>query len=330
MHWGRGLLMVFLGALPALAGDVAGSSDYPLVPRYPNAAICLYDVEDYGRYELVVGPARVRDDRGNFDASGKHVETERLEGKVFRISYALDEDRSTLEVMRNYQIALREAGFQNRWQCEEDSCVDDPRVGRYTSYFEELNPNTERNCPTKSNFSYHHQQYLTARLTRGGGTVDAAVFISRDDRVPRVMIQVDIVESGEMDVGMELKLASEMEQEITNQGRALLYGILFDYDSDVVKPESEPALEEIKKLLDGTPSLELLVVGHTDNQGSLEYNLDLSRRRARSVVKALVARYGIAAARLEGHGVGFLAPVASNDTDEGRAKNRRVELVKRK
>jgi outer membrane protein OmpA-like peptidoglycan-associated protein len=71
------------------------------------------------------------------------------------------------------------------------------------------------------------------------------------------------------------------------------------------------------------------VVGHTDNQGTLAYNLDLSKRRAAAVVKALVRQHGIAAGRLEGHGVGFLAPVAPNDSEPNRAKNRRVELVKR-
>jgi outer membrane protein OmpA-like peptidoglycan-associated protein len=81
--------------------------------------------------------------------------------------------------------------------------------------------------------------------------------------------------------------------------------------------------------LKGAPDLKLLLVGHTDKQETLEHNLDLSRRRARSVANALVSRYAISHSRLQGHGVGFLALVASNDSEDGRALNRRVELVKR-
>jgi outer membrane protein OmpA-like peptidoglycan-associated protein len=72
----------------------------------------------------------------------------------------------------------------------------------------------------------------------------------------------------------------------------------------------------------------LYVVGHTDNQSALDMNMDLSRRRADSVVTVLTSKYGVAAARLRALGDGPSAPLASNDTEEGRAKNRRVELVK--
>jgi outer membrane protein OmpA-like peptidoglycan-associated protein len=77
----------------------------------------------------------------------------------------------------------------------------------------------------------------------------------------------------------------------------------------------------------GNPSLRIHVVGHTDNQGKPDYNLDLSRRRAASVVKELTGKYGIAADRLDSFGCGLFSPLASNATEDGRAKNRRVELV---
>lgn len=96
----------------------------------------------------------------------------------------------------------------------------------------------------------------------------------------------------------------------------------------VVKTESQPALAEIAKLLAANPGLKLHVVGHTDSVGTVEANLKLSQARAEAVVQELVTRYHVAAARLRGHGVSSLAPVAPNDSDEGRAKNRRVELVK--
>ncbi|MCW8857819.1 MAG: OmpA family protein, partial [Kangiella sp.] len=85
---------------------------------------------------------------------------------------------------------------------------------------------------------------------------------------------------------------------------------------------------EIAKLLKDNSELKLLVVGHSDNQGDFDYNIDLSKRRAESVKQALVSNYGINAARLKPWGVGYAAPVASNKAEPGRAKNRRVELVK--
>jgi OmpA-OmpF porin, OOP family len=107
-----------------------------------------------------------------------------------------------------------------------------------------------------------------------------------------------------------------------------LYGIYFDTDKTDVKPESQPTLQEIAKLLKQDASLRLYVVGHTDNVGTYDHNLDLSQRRAAAVVGELTTKHGVAAVRLRPAGVGMLSPVAPNDNEQGRAKNRRVELVK--
>jgi outer membrane protein OmpA-like peptidoglycan-associated protein len=122
--------------------------------------------------------------------------------------------------------------------------------------------------------------------------------------------------------------AAALGSGIKAEGHVAVYGITFDTNKSVVKPESKPALDEVAKLLKQDPALKLKVVGHTDMVGSIEANIALSQARAEAVVQVLVSEHGIAAARLKGYGVGPLAPVASNDTDEGRARNRRVELVK--
>ena len=95
----------------------------------------------------------------------------------------------------------------------------------------------------------------------------------------------------------------------------------------MIKPESRPTLDEIAKLLRAQPQLNVVIVGHTDSQGTFDHNMDLSRRRAEAVAAELAKSYKIAAARLRTAGVGFLAPVGSNASDDGRALNRRVELV---
>jgi flagellar motor protein MotB len=115
---------------------------------------------------------------------------------------------------------------------------------------------------------------------------------------------------------------------LSGNGHVVVNGILFDTGKTDVKPESGPALDEIAKLLKANPKLKVYVVGHTDNVGALAANMDLSKRRAASVVQTLTAKYGVPAAQLDAIGDGPSAPVSSNDTEDGRALNRRVELVK--
>jgi OOP family OmpA-OmpF porin len=138
--------------------------------------------------------------------------------------------------------------------------------------------------------------------------------------------ELTIVERAAMDQVVTADAAS-MAAAIGNTGRVALYGIYFDFDKADLKPESKPALDEISKLLAQDPQLKLYVVGHTDNVGEIGYNMTLSQARAEAVVKALVTGYKIDAGRLKPYGVGPLSPVSSNASEEGRAKNRRVELV---
>ena len=139
---------------------------------------------------------------------------------------------------------------------------------------------------------------------------------------------VVVVEKGAMKQDVVADAAA-LSASIATSGKAAVYGIYFDTGKSVVKPESTPALDEITKLLKQNGGLTLYVVGHTDSVGVLDYNLKLSADRADAVVKALVGR-GVAAARLKGAGVGPYCPVASNRSEEGKAKNRRVELVEQK
>ena len=138
---------------------------------------------------------------------------------------------------------------------------------------------------------------------------------------------LDIVEAKPMETNMVTVSAGEMATGIAATGSVALYGILFDTNSATVKSESMSTLDEIAKLLKGQPGLRLLVVGHTDDIGTFEFNMDLSQRRAASVVQTLTAKFGADPKRLTPVGVSFASPVASNKTDEGKAKNRRVQLV---
>ena len=167
------------------------------------------------------------------------------------------------------------------------------------------------------------QRRLAAELRKGGAMTGIYVEAFNEAR----NYEVTIVETQTMrqDVTAD---AAAMGKAIAATGKVVVYGIYFETGSAVIKPESEQALAEITKLLNSKADMDAFVVGHTDNTGTLELNLKLSADRADSVVKALVTR-GVSARRLKAAGVGPYCPVSPNTTEEGKALNRRVELVQR-
>ena len=280
-------------------------SDHPIVSRYPGSEIHkLYpsSVKQFDEIALPVGP----------HVKGKFTKTERLEGKVTRIVYSNPKDRSTLEIFRNYQQSLTNAGFQTLFACSAAECGDasnEPTAD--LGYW----------CVTNTIQCPEPMRYMAAKLARPAGDVYVAVKVRTEET------HLIVVEQKPMQSGLVAVNAKVLADDITKSGHAAVYGIYFDTGAAVVKPESRPVLAEIAKLLTGDPALRLHVVGHTDNVGTLASNMTLSKQRAEAVVSALVKEYGIVAARLIANGVGPLAPVASNAAEEGRAKNRRVELV---
>jgi outer membrane protein OmpA-like peptidoglycan-associated protein len=175
-----------------------------------------------------------------------------------------------------------------------------------------------------------------------GGTVllsdsDGSSFIKLEKDGKEIWIHVDAYITSQYSLyilekeGMAQHVtanAAAFSNDIKTTGHAAVYGIYFDTGKSEINPESEPALAEIAKLLQGNAGLKVHVVGHTDGVGDFAFNMKLSQARADAVVQALVSKYGISAARMKSSGVASLAPVESNDTEQGRAKNRRVELVK--
>ncbi len=120
----------------------------------------------------------------------------------------------------------------------------------------------------------------------------------------------------------------DFSQVISSAGRYVARGILFDTDSDKIKPESGPVLRQIARGLEANPNLKLLIEGHTDSVGDAAHNLDLSKRRAEAVRSVLINQFKVDASRLSAAGLGSTKPADTNDTPQGRAQNRRVELVK--
>ena len=164
--------------------------------------------------------------------------------------------------------------------------------------------------------------YLTAKVK------DKTVWIRVNPGGGGKEYYLTIIEEQAMDQSVVAD-ADAMAKGLVATGHVAVYGIYFDFDKSEIKPESDPALKEIAKLLEENSALRVFIVGHTDNVGEFSYNMKLSQARAEAVVKKLVSEYAVDANRLQAQGVGPLAPVSTNKTEEGQALNRRVELVER-
>lgn len=330
------------------SADIKGASDNPLLPRYEGSFIVSYDFQKYTDFNLPLSPLEAN---GKLDSSNNNVfaprDSKDLEGQVTRLVYLVPKDRSPLEVLRNYQDALTSAGGEVLWQCKGEDCGG--AATRSSSggggdqslmmhFFTEkmIKDEAFSNGACAVTSSITDQRYFSGRLpTDGGDTFVAVQTYTIPDGEPycrvftnRTVAVVQLVEPKGREQKMVVVKAEEMAKDISTAGHVALYGILFDTDKATLKPESEPTLQEIAKLLAGNPDLKVVVVGHTDNVGAFDYNIDLSKRRAAAVVAELAAKFHVAAARLKSAGVGMVAPVASNDNDAGRAKNRRVEVVR--
>ncbi|QCS61955.1 DUF4892 domain-containing protein [Achromobacter denitrificans] len=300
-------------ALPAHAEDVAGSKDHPMVGRFSGAEINTYQQLDYNEAML---PDRAVPKESEAQALA-------LEGKVTRIGYRIEGGKSALQVYRNYQDTLRAGGFKTVFECKGDEQCG----GDFQSFV--FNSGKVRRLG-EGDAVFGGKYYVAlAKKEAPSGDVYAFLDVMQDESNKRTPVFLMVVEAKAMQTGqVSLPDATAMQKALTESGKVAVYGVYFDTDRADVKAESKAALDEMGKLLQADPALKVYIVGHTDNQGSLARNMDLSQKRADAVAKALAESYRIPASRLSAKGVASLAPVASNDVEEGRAKNRRVELVK--
>lgn len=302
------MLGLSLAMTPAIAADVAGSADYPGIGRYAGSEIVQYDVEDYGQTVFATGPVQKE-----ADAESTALKTE---GRITRIRYQVPKGVSALEVFRNFETRARENNFD---------IVFSGGPGEIRDYAFKYQHPVEILGESGIGNGIH---YFLASKEIGGATDRLSVLVAPHGGGQGVMVSLIAAESEPMAANMVD--AEQMALSLDETGRVALYGIYFDHDSDTLKAESKPTLDEIAAFMGNNPDYNIIVVGHTDNAGAYDYNMSLSKRRAQAVVEALVEDHGIAAARLTSDGVGYLAPAATNTSDAGRALNRRVELVRDK
>lgn len=305
--------------------DMPGSQDHPDVPRIEGTYIVGYGYSAYDEGEFITG------------MEDRKLQTVFAEGKRTRIAYLGPKTISPLLALRNYQSALAELGeVVEIFSCRKNDCYSNlPDTFTWSSQRRVNNVMPTSNYVFANDGYYRDQLYwygtVTSATTRYHVSIYSSVF-SENNQVREVRgfpsVHLEVLEEADFEPTLEVVTPETIAESISETGHIALYGIQFDFDSDTLKSNSAPTLEQIAKALTATHGLMLYVVGHSDNEGTLQYNQDLSTRRAESVVTKLTSHHGIESSRLVALGVGPAAPLASNDSEDGRALNRRVELVK--
>lgn len=295
-------LLALLSAPPAAR---CGGKDQPVAPHYPEAKVLKHSVRALEAYWIPLG---------KLFGDGQAEKVQVVEGKWTHSTYANPPKSSVIEIGRRLGQQLRDAGFEIVYDCRDGDCG---QGGRKTNG-DWWDPNFQR-------------RYLVGRFARDGGDVWVCVNVEAKSSSVPGQHDVDVIEAkpeprvekvqpDETDAGW-------LEHELGENGHVALHGIGFDDKKLVVLPSSEPTLQAIVQLLARDPRRKLMVVVHTDGSGDLRTSLQRSRKQAVALVGALVKKHGVAPGRVAGEGVGPLAPLAPNATEQGSALNRRVELV---
>jgi outer membrane protein OmpA-like peptidoglycan-associated protein len=318
-----GWLCVLL-PLSVEAADLPGAKDPPEMKRYEGSEIVGYRAPKFEEFVLPLATPT------SFSPPA-YQKSLKVEGLMSRYTYVAPEGRSGAEVFRNYKSEFQRLGIKTLYEKGAgapgwfgptfERAADEDGLGQILPY----NEADERVLVGASSGSAPAHYYLFVTSYRDGVIPERLRNVVAKGRV---IAHLTMIAPEQMEQKMTFVNAEAMAKSLTEHGKVALYGIYFDTDKDVVREDSQATLQEIAKLLKSQPQLKVRVVGHTDNQGAAAHNLDLSKRRAANVTRDLTSKYAIAADRLDAFGCGWYAPVASNDSEDGRAKNRRVELVK--
>jgi OmpA-OmpF porin, OOP family len=298
--------------IPTVPGN-----DHPVVGRYEGSRLIGYLQKPFEARAFVIG--------GTADRSLVPADAQTIEGKSTLLAYDTKPGLSALEVFRNFQASLKAKGLTEAYICENNEgqpkrCPDPKQIAYRVVPF--------GGTVVEGGQCFKNSRYA---LYRKGSELTVALYVSDcfgANVAPRVLVSV--LEAAAMATDqIVIPSPADMTKAFGAEGKIALYGVYFDTGRAEVKADSKPTLDNIAALLNAEPKLAVIITGYTDNVGSFESNLLLSKQRAESVVAALVTNYKIPAARLTAFGAGMTGPRAPNIDEAGRSKNRRVELSPR-
>ena len=321
--------------------DVAGSKDHPLIQRFTGSWLVGY--QQIG-FDATTVPSQF-----GLEGMNELIKPLSVEGQITRLLYLAPPGKRPYEVHKNYVTALKAAGYKETLGCAGEGKCESTSYGlqdgmkemQILNFGKAVNANPAlkdilyRVDDGSNIFGEHrkHQQMSVGTISAGDKTAHVLVssdkHYSGDITVTYVQIvQPDDMLLGQVSVDLNgLQTKDKIASEITAQGKVAIYGVHFDTGKAELKPESKPQLLEMGKYLQENRDKKVFIVGHTDNQGNFATNMKLSQDRAKAVVTHLNKEQGIDSSRMVAQGVANLAPIASNQGDDGKAKNRRVELV---
>ena len=298
--------------------DQAGAKDHPLVSRYAGSTLFAQGELNFDQTTFFIAPKK---------------ETT-LEGKIYNYLYFGPSDRSDLEIFRNYQQALSTNGFKIAHTCESvEKCAGDEYYGHAKKWTGDGKGFRNGYSPLSyfNNMPSYDPRYLVAQRDSAQGKLTVVLTTVSDTTAAAAggkKYFLQVIEEKAMQTGQVAVTSAEaIRSGLANEGKIAFYGLFFETGKAQVLPASKPQLDEMAKYLQADSSRKFYIVGHTDNQGTVEGNISLSQQRAESVASQLVRDYRVDAKRIAARGVASFAPLASNEGDVGRAKNRRVELV---
>ena len=267
---------------------------------------------NFGRYKFAHGPVK----------DGKINSIITIEGKKSSILYTAPKN-GLFEIFSVYKKLLKDKGFEIVFACEKNACG----AWNFHKAWYDLNPfENNSGWNNSSPITQGSGNYYIAAKKKIAGNDTYVSILTNSGWWNHPVYRVDVAQVSLLDT--KVIPASKIKETIMSEGRAVFYGINFDSGKSDIKKESEQTLSEIAVFLKKA-SGQFYVVGHTDDQGALSDNMNLSETRAKSISDFLVKKHGVPSNKLTARGAGPLAPVASNSNDKGRALNRRVEIVKK-
>ncbi len=292
--------------------DLKGAKDHPIIPRISESWIVKYDEKAFDRYTLVTGPQKTWSD--NID------NTKNIEGKVTKIAYQLPwGGKSPFEVYKNYENAFASKKGKTLFNCFDGECTKSGAVP-LRSPIAGAGVSLHASSDFDEKFGYYSYEF-----SKDGINYYVVLMTGYFPSAEMMAYEIHIIEVEAMKQDVKL---SDIEAAMNEQGKIALYGILFETGSAQLKSDSKKTIKLLADYLQKNSKINIYIAGHTDDTGSYDKNVELSKNRAATVTKVLTNEYNISASRLQAVGVGPAAPVASNINDAGRQQNRRVEIVR--
>ena len=309
------LVGIFPGMFAQRTTDIGGGKDYPLVSRFEGSVIEYYKVTKWDTYKLPV----FQNDATKPNYKNPLV----LEGKIMRWQYSVSPDNNPAYIMKNFETAFKNSGYKILLMGKPGEDFEEGPASFEGDYYgSQENLNLE-----KFGFAYspigNHKAIIVAKTHKDNNDIYIVEVIS--DFSNTTLITQDVIEVEAAETGKVT--AATLDKDISANGHIAIYDIHFDTGQSEIKSGSEEALKNIAEYLNAHAGMKFLIVGHTDNTGDFEDNVKLSEARALAVKDALENSYHVNTGQLKTFGAGPVAPVATNTTEAGRAKNRRVEIV---